>query len=326
MKTYRNIIVLFALLMPVIAGANVYENKVKEALENIAQNASSSSLGVTYSAHADPETGQNDGELRIAKFKLGPREAYLIEKAKAVYQLINNDSKNGKVPYLYTMWMNTDNQGWTYPGINLYYSHENSILVGVNADNCYTVGFFLSENTDYRNTYTLEWSETDGDSVAGRVITTFGPVASKVHSMTANSSNWSINDFDFDTIAFNAQMEKFQAGMARFNEGMERLKTSSGSIVVTTSSDTRSSSDWMKKMLFYLDKIQREGNDSRYIYLSKLYDLCKNTDCLDQQDLKIALQQVTTCYNLLKSKKRLTENELLFLQNMGDVLEAKIQK
>ena len=326
MKTIRNIIALVAILMPVMTNANVYENRVKEALENIAQNANSSSLGVTYSSQDDPETGQNDGELRIVKFKLGPREAHLIEQAKVIYQQINEASKTESVPYLYTLWLNSDNQDRTYSGINLYYSHENSILVGAYADNCYTVGFFLSENTDYRHTYTLEWSNTSGDSVKGRVITTFGPVASKTHSMSFRSlGTWIPDDYDIDTNAFNAQMEKLQAGMSHFNEGMERLKSSTSSIVVTTSSDTSNASNWMKKMLFYLDKIQRDSNHSRYIYLSKLYDLCKNTDCLDQLDLKIALQQVSSCYKKLKSKNTLQENELLFLQNMADVLESKIQ-
>ena len=325
MKILSHIIALIAIFVPVMASANNYESLVKEALENIAKNANGSNIGFTYSAHADPETRENDGELRIVKFKLGPRESYLIDRAKAVYQIINKTSQTEKVPYLYTMWLNTANQDRTYSGINLYYSHENSILVGSDADNCYTVGFFLSENTNYRNTYTLEWSNTSGDSVKGRVITTFGPVASKVHSLTIDSDNWPLEEYDFNSDAFNAQMEQLQAGMARFNEGMERLKSGTGAFVVTSLSDTETPSGWMKKMLFYLDKIQGDGKDSRYIYLSKLYELCKNTDCLDQQDLKIALQQVTKCYNLLKSKKRLTENELLFLQDMADVLKNKIQ-
>ena len=323
MKTFRNIIALLIILMPVMAGANTYENRIKEALDNITQNASSRSLGLTYCTHDDPETGQKDGELNIVKFKLGPREAHLIEQAKAVYHLINEESKKEQVPYLYTMWWSTASDKIPYSGVQLYYSPENSILVGNDTENCYTVGFFLSENTDYRNTYTLEWSNTSGDSVKGRVITTFGPVASKAHTMKISSDNWPLDDFDTD--AFNVKIETLQAGMERFNEGMERLKNSSSSIVVTTSSDTRSSSGWMKKMLFYLDKIQRDGQDSRYIYLSKLYDLCKNSDCLDQQDLRIALQQVATCYKQLKSKNTLQENELLFLESMADLLEAKIQ-
>ena len=324
MKTIRNIIALVAILMPIMACANNYESRIKEALEFITQKANNcSSIGVTYNAHNDPETGQNDGELRIAKFKLGPREAHLIDQAKAIYQQINDDSQSGHVPYLYTLWLNTANQDRTYSGINLYYSHENSILVGADADNCYTVGFFLSENTDYRNTYTLEWSNTNGDSVKGRIITTFGPTPSKAHSMAFNSDNWPLDDYDIDTDAFNTQMEKLQAGMEQFNEGMSRLKAATGSVIISTSSGTETASSWMKKMLFYIDKIQHEGNDSRYLYLSKLYDLCKNTECLDQTDLKIAMQQLSSVYKQLKGKNKLKENELLFLESMVDLLENK---
>ena len=325
MKTIRNIIALVAILMPIMACANNYESRIKEALELITQKANNcSSIGVTYNAHNDPETGQNDGELRIVKFKLGPREAHLIDQAKAIYHQINDDSQSKRVPYLYTLWLNNANQDRTYSGINLYYSHENSILVGADADNCYTVGFFLSENTDYRNTYTLEWSNTSGDSVKGRVITTFGPVASKVHSLTLGSDNWSLENFDFNSDEFNAKMDKLQAGMARFNEGMERLKSASGSIVITSSSETGSSSHWMKKVLFYIEKVQQDDGD-RYIYLSKLYELCKNTEGLDQTDLKIAMQQIASVYKQLKSKSKLKENELLFLESMVDLLESKIK-
>lgn len=328
MKTIRNIIALVAILMPIMACANNYESRIKEALEFITQKTNNcSSIGVTYNAHNDPETGQNDGELRIAKFKLGPREAHLIDQAKAIYQQINDDSQSGHVPYLYTLWLNTANQDRTYSGINLYYSHENSILVGADADNCYTVGFFLSENTDYRNTYTLEWSNTNGDSVKGRVITTFGPVASKVHGMSSSFSTtgtFTLDDYDFDTGALDAQMEKLRAGMARFNEGMERLKSSKGTITITSSTDTGTSSHWMKKMLFYIEKVQQDDGD-RYIYLSKLYELCKNTEGLDQTDLKIAMQQIASVYKQLKSKSKLKENELLFLESMVDLLESKIK-
>ena len=82
------------------------------------------------------------------------------------------------------------------------------------------------------------------------------------------------------------------------------------------------SKDWMKKLLFYVGKIQQSGN--RYIYLSKLYDLCKDTDGLDQTDLKIAMQQLASVYKQLKEKKQLKENELIFLESMVDLLENKI--
>ena len=81
--------------------------------------------------------------------------------------------------------------------------------------------------------------------------------------------------------------------------------------------------DWMKKLLFYLDKIQHDGSDSRYIYLSKLYELCKDTEGLDQMDLKIGMQQLASVYKQLKEKKKLKDNELIFLESMVDLLENK---
>ena len=82
------------------------------------------------------------------------------------------------------------------------------------------------------------------------------------------------------------------------------------------------SKNWMKQLLFYVEKIQQSSGD-RYLYLSKLYDLCKDTDGLDQADLKIASQQLKSVYKQLKEKKKLKENELLFLESMVDLLDNK---
>ena len=416
MKTTSHIIIatLFALLMPALASANVYENRVKEALENISQKAKISNIGLTYSANTDPETGGNDGELRVVKFKLGSRDMYLIDQAVSVYQQINDDSRDGEVPYLYTLWFNSGNKDRTYSGINLYYSHDNSILVGTNADNCYTVGFFLSENTDYRHTYTLEWNDTEGDSLRGRIITTFGPIKGKGSS---NGSKLEPLRFSLSTDSYDKFIEQMQVGIEEYHEGMEKYKAAiqkvKGTSVVKgkvidengepligatvasvdkgygTTTDVNGefslnlpnyvshikvsyvgyqdqvlavepymsitmgtdeltgtddnelsdlflrvpykdksltpskpdSKDWMKKLLFYVEKIQQPGD--HYIYLSKLYELCKNTDCLDQADLKIAMQQLASVYKQLKEKKKLKENELLFLESMVDLLENK---
>ena len=416
MKTTSHIIIttLFALLVPALASANVYENRVKEALENISQKAKISNIGLTYSANTDPETGGNDGELRVVKFKLGSRDMYLIDQAVSVYQQINDDSRDGEVPYLYTLWFNSGNKDRTYSGINLYYSHDNSILVGTDADNCYTVGFFLSENTDYRHTYTLEWNDTEGDSLRGRIITTFGPIKGKGSS---NGSKLEPLRFSLSTDSYDKFIEQMQSGIEEYHEGMEKYKAAiqkvKGTSVVKgkvidengepligatvasvdkgygTTTDVKGefslnlpnyvshikvsyvgyqdqvlavepymsitmgtdeltgtddnelsdlflrvpykdksltpskpdSKDWMKKLLFYVEKIQQPGD--HYIYLSKLYELCKNTDGLDQTDLKIAMQQLASVYKQLKEKKKLKENELLFLESMVDLLENK---
>ena len=81
----------------------------------------------------------------------------------------------------------------------------------------------------------------------------------------------------------------------------------------------------MQKLLFYVEKLQDNGS-AHYIYLSKLYELCKDTESLDQMDLKIASQQLKSVYNQFKEKKKLMESELLFLESMVELLENKIQK
>ena len=440
MKTTNHIIIatLIALLMPATASANVYENRVKEALENITQKAKISNIGLTYSTNTDPETGQKDGELRVVKFKLGSRDAYLIDQAVSVYQQINADSREGEVPYLYTLWFNSDNKDRTYSGINLYYSHDNSILVGTEADNCYTVGFYLSENTDYRHTYTLEWNDSEGDSLKGRIITTFGPIKAKA---TSNGSKLIPFSFSLDSDSYDKFVEQMQAGTEekyqaaiekalaakekalatkeKAQAAKEKAKAAkenildeasvvrgkvtdengeplSGALVLPVGRESGTTTekngefslnlpdyvkqikvsyvgyktqtlpvepnmvitmipgksddnelsdlflrvpykdksltpskpdtkDWMKKLLFYLDKIQHDGSDSRYIYLSKLYELCKDTEGLDQMDLKIAAKQLESVYRQLKDKKKLKENELLFLESMVDLLHSKIK-
>ena len=451
MKTTSHIIIatLIALLMPVVASANVYENRVKEALENITQKAKISNIGLTYSTNTDPETGQKDGELRVVMFKLGNRDFHLIDQAVSVYQQINADSREGEVPYLYTLWFNSDNKDRTYSGINLYYSHDNSILVGTEADNCYTVGFYLSENTDYRHTYTLEWNDSEGDSLKGRIITTFGPIKAKATSNGSKLIPFSFSldsrlepfNFSLDSDSYDKFVEQMQAGTEeKYQAAIEKALAAkekalaakekaqaakekaqaakenildeasvvrgkvtdendeplSGALVLPVGRESGTTTDkngkfslnlpdyvkqikvsyvgyktqtlpiepnmvitmipgksddnelsdlflrvpykdksltpskpdtkdWMKKLLFYLDKIQHDGSDSRYIYLSKLYELCKDTEGLDQMDLKIAAKQLESVYRQLKDKKKLKENELLFLESMVDLLHSKIK-
>ena len=80
----------------------------------------------------------------------------------------------------------------------------------------------------------------------------------------------------------------------------------------------------MQKLLFYVEKLQDNGS-AHYIYLSKLYELCKNTEGLDQMDLKIGMQQLASVYKQFKEKKKLKESELLFLESMVDLLQSKIK-
>ena len=121
-------------------------------------------------------------------------------------------------------------------------------------------------------------------------------------------------------------MEKYQAAMEKAKGALSDLSDGQSHSFSFSSSTSSSSShgnakDWMKKLLFYVEKVQQPGD--RYLYLSKLYELCKDTEGLDQMDLKIAMQQLASVYKQLKEKKKLKENELLFLESMVDLLENK---
>jgi flagellar biosynthesis chaperone FliJ len=154
--------------------------------------------------------------------------------------------------------------------------------------------------------------------------------------MRISSVVMSPDDYDKYMEQFQAGMEKYQEGMEKYRSAMEKAQGSlekaqgalSGlsdgnghSYSFSTSSKTNANS-WMQKLLFYVEKLQDDGS-AHYIYLSKLYELCKDTEGLDQMDLKIAMQQLASVYKQLKEKKKLKESELLFLESMVDLLENK---
>ena len=325
---------LIALLVPVRAGANVYEDRLKEAFDDIISAVSfpfsDKDVSQMHTIYSDPETGVKEGQLDVYKFTIGSEDMELINNAKKAYEQLNGNS-NADV---YTLWWN-DNDDGSFQGYRLYYSREQTIVVGLACDHCYTVGFVAPDDKQHRTTYTLEWSKNDdSDSISGRLITTYAPVKAKVTDGHRISS-MVINTDDYDKFMeqFQAGMEEYQQGMEKYQAAMEKAKgalsdlSDGQSHSFSFSSSTSSSSshgnakDWMKKLLFYVEKVQQPGD--RYLYLSKIYELCKDTEGLDQMDLKIASQQLKSVYKQLKDKKKLKENELLFLESMVDLLENK---
>ena len=336
MKTTNYIIIatLIALLVPATASANVYEDRLKEAFDDIISAVSfpfsDKDVSQMHTIYSDPETGVKEGQLDVYKFTIDSEDMELINNAKKAYEQLNGNS-NADV---YTLWWN-DNDDGSFQGYRLYYSPEQTIVVGLACDHCYTVGFVAPDDKQHRTTYTLEWSHLDdSDSISGRLITTYAPVKAKatdghrISSMVINT-----DDYDKFMEQFQAGMEEYQQGMEKYQAAMEKAKgalsdlSDGQSHSFSFSSSTSSSSshgnakDWMKKLLFYVEKVQQPGD--RYLYLSKLYELCKDTDGLDQMDLKIAAKQLESVYRQLKDKKKLKENELLFLESMVDLLENK---
>jgi len=336
MKTTNHIIIatLVALLVPAMASANVYEDRLKEAFDNIISAVPLEDLSQMHTTYTDPETGVKDGQLDVIKFTIDSENMNLINNAKRVYEQVNGNSSAD----IYTLWWN-DNDDGTFQGYRLYYSPENAITVGLDCDHCYTVGFLTPDDKQHRTTYTIEWDENVDNSIDGRIVTTYAPIKPKAtDDKRISSVVMSPDDYDKYMAQFQAGMEKYQEGMERYRSAMEKaqgsLEKAQGAlsglsdghtqVYSFSSSNKTDAKAWMKKLLFYVNKVQENGD--RYLYLSKLYELCKDTEGLDQTDLKIGMQQLASVYKQLKGKNQLKENELLFLESMVDLLQSKIKK
>lgn len=339
MKTTKYIIIatLMALLVPAVASANVYEDRLKQAFDDITNAVPLEDLSQMHTTYTDPETGVKEGQLDVYKFTIGSKNMNLINNAKRVYGQMNGNSTAD----IYTLWRN-DNDDGTFQGYRLYYSPENAITVGLNCDHCYTVGFLTPDDKQHRTTYTIEWDdeEDDDEGITGRLITTYAPIKPKAaDGMRISSVVMSPDDYDKYMEQFQAGMEKYQQGMEKYQAAMEKaqgsLEKAQGALSglsdgnghshsFSTSSKTDAKS-WMQKLLFYVEKLQDNGS-AHYLYLSKLYELCKNTEGLDQTDLKIGMQQLASIYKQLKGKNELKDSELLFLESMVDLLQSKIKK
>ena len=337
MKTTSHITIitaLIALLVPAMASANVYEDRLKQAFDNIVNAVPLEDLSQMHTTYTDPETGVKEGQLDVYKFSLGRESGTgLINAAKDIYEQLEADMENNLAlrGEIYTLWWT--NHDDTFQGYRLYYDPENTIIVGLACDYCYTVGLISPDNVKHRTTYTIEWDDAaHGDSITGRLITTYAPTKPK-------KVFTDVDDYDKYMEQFQAGMEKYQEGMEKYRVAMEKaqgsLEKAQGALSglsdgqtqvysFSTSSKTDGES-WMKKLLFYVNKVQENGN--RHLYLSKLYELCKDTEGLDQTDLKIGMQQLASVYKQLKLKgaNKLKENELLFLESMVDLLQSKIK-
>ena len=330
MKTTSHITIiaaLIALLVPATVSANVYEDRLKEAFDNIINAVPLEDLSHMYITYTDPESGVKEGQLDVIKFTIDSENMGLINNAKRVYEQLGADMENNLAlrGEVYTLWCT--NHDDTFQGYRLYYDPENTIIVGLACDYCYTVGLISPDNVKHRTTYTIEWDDAaPGDSIKGRLITTYAPTKPK-------KVFTDVDDYDKYMSQFQAGMEKYQEGMEKYRVAMEKaqgalsgLSDGQTQVYSFSSSSKTDGESWMKKLLFYVNKVQENGN--RHLYLSKLYELCKDTEGLDQTDLKIGMQQLASVYKQLKLKgaNKLKENELLFLESMVDLLQSKIKK
>lgn len=129
--------------------------------------------------------GEMEGELTIYKFKLPKSKAEYIDSVKVLYDAIDQllDDKIVRRS-IYTLWSLSGNKERTFTGYRLYYNKSESMIVGTEAENCYTVGIINEADTLFRTTYTIEWSEMTDRGIAGRLITTYAPKIPQVASQT----------------------------------------------------------------------------------------------------------------------------------------------
>ena len=219
MKTQNSIIATITVIMVMImvlltsftVNANVYEDRLQIAFDDIMNAVSLTSREQMVNIYSDPETGVKEGQLDVFKFTIDRSGIDLINDAKRVYEQMNGNSDAD----VFVLWWNENDRD--FQGYRLYYSPEQTIVVGLACDHCYTVGFVAPDDKQHRKTYTLEWNNLgDNDSISGRLITTYAPIKAKA-TEGHRISSLVISSDDYDKY-----MEQFQAGMEKYQQGMEK--------------------------------------------------------------------------------------------------------
>ncbi len=214
-------IAIMALLTSFTASANVYEDRLKEAFDDIISAVSfpfsDKEPQQMHNIYSNPETGIKEGQLDVYKFIIDRESIGLIDNAKEVYEEVNGNS-NADV---YTLWIN-DNGEWNTQGYRIYYNPDETIVVGLACDHCYTVAFVAPDDKQHRKTYTLEWStpDDDSDSISGRIITTYAPVKVKSVSNGSKQSTVVINTDNLDKLMEQMQIE----GMEKYQKELEMVQ------------------------------------------------------------------------------------------------------
>ena len=116
MKTTSHItiiVALIALLVPATTSANVYEDRLKQAFDNITNAVPLEDLSQMHTTYTDPETGVKEGQLDVIKFSIDSENMNLINNAKRVYEQLGDDIENNLAlrGEIYTLWWTNHDDG-----------------------------------------------------------------------------------------------------------------------------------------------------------------------------------------------------------------------
>ena len=178
-----------------------------------------------HNTFTNPENGEKEGELTIYKFVLPESDVSYTDSVRVLYEAISQEMDDGKIPRrsIYTLWSITGNKDRSYTGYRLYHNKSEFTLVGTESDNCYTVGLINEDDTQFRTTYTIEWSELPDGSITGRLITTYAPIKPQIESPTVTPPSEPKNDNKMWMRKLFFYLDKLKDGESLYLSGLYSL-------------------------------------------------------------------------------------------------------
>ena len=178
-----------------------------------------------HNTFTNPENGEKEGELTIYKFVLPESDVSYTDSVRVLYEAISQAMDDGKIPRrgIYTLWSITGNKDRSYTGYRLYHNKSEFTLVGTESDNCYTVGLINEDDTQFRTTYTIEWSEMSDGGVTGRLITTYAPIKPQIESPTVTPPSEPKNDNKMWMRKLFFYLDKLKDGESLYLSGLYSL-------------------------------------------------------------------------------------------------------
>lgn len=224
MKTKYIILALALFIAPAVT-AQDYFAKLKYYFGDNSPIVQKQNTLKVHNTFSNPENGEKEGELTIYKFVLPESDVSYTDSVRVQYEAISQAMDDGKIPRrgIYTLWSITGNKDRSYTGYRLYHNKSEFTLVGTESDNCYTVGLINEDDTQFRTTYTIEWSEMSDGGVTGRLITTYAPIKPQIESPTVTPPSEPKNDNKMWMRKLFFYLDKLKDGESLYLSGLYSL-------------------------------------------------------------------------------------------------------
>lgn len=288
------------LLQPFTATAQQHIEKTFDALR---QSKAQKEVWSEHTIEKDPETGKLEGLSEIYDFQItNPQKKELVT---AIEQAFRQDEAKA-----YSV--RTGNHGGVEHYTALAVGNSNTgggVAIGVMKGSKYIYALFLDPEDSarqHRYAYALEWVD-DGDKIEGRIAKTYattlkfrqGKTRTRTVTINGNNVRLSDNSFSFgDNFPFGSSFS---------------TNTDSLSVFFPKSSESWLSEFNTFKSFFLKKPIGSAAN----AYVAHIYKLCKKTDCLDDAEKVMVIQE-------LEKMKRAAMDD--FIKQMLDMSIERLNK